>query len=157
MAEQDLKIQWEIHFFTFLNTDCKAPKKIQNSNYIGLLKKSAFKNDFGPREVLKLKMLTRRRLNIFSSSPSRGKKNIFESRFLKKSSINQSIIYFEMVQFSWSGYQIFYHIAHLRLAIATGCLPGQPWFVVTYIGKKSCTLGYSIMLRQGGIKSYLEI
>ena len=47
-------------FFTFLNTDQNTQKKLR--------RKSAFKNDFGPQEVLELKMLSRRRLDIFSSS-----------------------------------------------------------------------------------------
>ena len=46
-----LKIQLEIHFFTFLNTDRNAPKKILNSNYIVLYEKTAFKTDFGLWEV----------------------------------------------------------------------------------------------------------
>ena len=36
----------------FLNTDQNAKKKLyQNSNYIALYKKTAFKTDFRPREV----------------------------------------------------------------------------------------------------------
>ena len=53
-SAQDLKIQWEIHFFTFLNIDRNAPKKIQNRKYIRLYEKNAFGFNFGPREVPKL-------------------------------------------------------------------------------------------------------
>ena len=44
------------------------PKKLQYCKYIVLLKKSAFASNFGLREVPKLKMLSPRRLCIFSSS-----------------------------------------------------------------------------------------
>ena len=50
-----LKIQWEIHFFTFLNIDRNAI--FFNSNYIALYEKTAFKTDFGPREVSELENL----------------------------------------------------------------------------------------------------
>ena len=61
-------------FLLFLNTDQNAPKKIQNCNYIVLFKKSAFRNNFGVREVLELKKLSRR----FPKS-----KIIFKADFLK--------------------------------------------------------------------------
>jgi hypothetical protein len=38
-------------FFFFLNADRNPLKKILNSNYIGLNKKNAFGNDFGPGKV----------------------------------------------------------------------------------------------------------
>ena len=45
------KTQWEIHFFKRHFSRKKAPKKIYNSNYIGLCAKNSFRNNFGPREV----------------------------------------------------------------------------------------------------------
>ena len=57
-AIENLTIQWEIQFFTFLNTDQNAPKK-SNYNYIVLFKKSAFGSSFGLWEVLELKMPSR--------------------------------------------------------------------------------------------------
>ena len=82
MVEQDLKIKWEINFLTFWNTDWNAQKN-ENCNNIVFFKKSALKNDFGPREVLELKMLIRpTRHSQFEHFPR--SKIIFESRFLKK-------------------------------------------------------------------------
>ena len=71
-------------FFTFLNTDQNGPELFfKNCNYIVLFKKSAFGINFGAREVLELKMLSRRRLNIFRSSTSQALKLIPKADFLK--------------------------------------------------------------------------
>ena len=51
------RIQWEIHFFKCHIFRRNAPKKIKNSNYIELCVKTAFRNNFGPREVPKLENL----------------------------------------------------------------------------------------------------
>ena len=45
-----LKIQWEIHFLTFSNTDQNA-KKIKTKKYLALYWKTALKTDFGPWRV----------------------------------------------------------------------------------------------------------
>ena len=59
--------------YSFFLILIKTPhKRIQISKYIGLLKKSAFKNDFGPRKVLKLKNLSQCRLDIFLLITSQG-------------------------------------------------------------------------------------
>ena len=54
-SAEDLKIQWEINFLTFLITDQNTKKIIQNSYCKALYQKIAFKTDFGPREVLQPK------------------------------------------------------------------------------------------------------
>ena len=82
MAKQDLKIQWEINFSFFLKYSSKRKKK--NCNYIALFKKSAFKVNFGLREVVELKMMNRRRVGIFRSSTSRSPKLFPKADFLIK-------------------------------------------------------------------------
>ena len=58
MVKQDLKIQWEIHFLTFLTLNTyQNAIFFYNFNYIELSKKSAFGINFGLQEVLEVKML----------------------------------------------------------------------------------------------------
>ena len=75
------KIQGEIHFFTFPNTDRKGPKKIQNSNYIALYQKTALRTDIGLREVPELENM-RFHFHAFSGwGTSRGQKSVFKAVF----------------------------------------------------------------------------
>ena len=46
LAEQDLKIQWEIHFLTFLNTDRNAPQKKFRIEMWTFSFQNCFKNQF---------------------------------------------------------------------------------------------------------------
>ena len=51
---QDLKIQWEIHFLTFSNTDKNGQELFfKVSNDVAPYKKTAFKTDIGPWKVAK--------------------------------------------------------------------------------------------------------
>ena len=74
--------RWDILWEEFcdscdvLNTDQNAQLFFKNCNYIVLLKKSVFGINFKAWEVLELKMLSRRWLNIFSSSTSGSPKLI---------------------------------------------------------------------------------
>ena len=73
------KIQWEIHFFTFSNTDRNAPKNKLEQNYGYSHFKSAFKIHFRLREVVKLKKSKYAYLCISSLTPSRSQKLILNS------------------------------------------------------------------------------
>ena len=68
--------------FTFLNTDPNAPHK-KNCNYIVILKKPAFGINFGPLEVLELKMLSQSVVNI-------SRKNTESRNTCKKSHLFKS-------------------------------------------------------------------
>ena len=69
------------NFFDYLSKH--SPPKNYNSNYIGLINKYAFQITFGPLEVLKLKMSSWHRLDIFSLIPSRSVKLIWKADFLR--------------------------------------------------------------------------
>ena len=72
-ATHFLKIQGEIHFLTFLNTDQEAPKKFK-MKYKHSHFKSAFKINFQLWEVVKLKM----RKYVWHSDEQNGHKQISE-------------------------------------------------------------------------------
>ena len=76
-----LKIKWEIHFFTFSNTDQNAPKKNLLQKYGHSHFKSAFKLNFRLREVVKLEIHKYAYLRIFSSTTSRSRKLILKADF----------------------------------------------------------------------------
>ena len=78
-SAQDLKIQWGIHFLTFLNTDRNAPKKNFEQKYGHSHFKSALKINFQLWEVVKLKMHVYANTCIFSWTTSRSRKLIFKA------------------------------------------------------------------------------
>ena len=68
--------------------------------------------------------------------------------------INQSIIYFEILHiiFFSKYWMCSLKAAILRLAIAIGCLPGQPWIIGTNYSLKSCTSWLHYNAAVGGHK-----
>ena len=73
------KIQWEIHFLTFLNTDQNAPKKNLEQKYGYSHFKSALKINFRPREVVKQKIHVYAYTCIFRLTTSRSQKLTFKA------------------------------------------------------------------------------
>ena len=72
----NFKIQWEIHFFTFLNIDRDSLKKKLEYKYGHSYFKSAFGISFGLREVVKRKIRKYMYLRIFRLAPSQSPKLI---------------------------------------------------------------------------------
>ena len=78
---ENLKIQWQIHFLTFLITDRNAQKKILEQLYEHSHLKSAFGTNFRLRKLVKLKIRKYVYLRIVSLTTSRSQKLILKADF----------------------------------------------------------------------------